>query len=80
LNAGSGAPRGGFFGAAASLCEDCAHVRVIRSERGSHFYMCRRAAQDARYPKYPGQPVRSCAGYERAAPDSAQRAQDEERD
>ena len=47
-----------------SLCTTCRHVRVVRSSR-STFLLCRRAASDARYPKYPPQPVLACSGHER---------------
>lgn len=73
MNVGPWSRPSASFGAMRSLCEDCVHVRIIRSERGSTFYMCKLAAQDARYPKYPGQPVLSCAGH--AAPDSTTRAE-----
>jgi hypothetical protein len=53
------------------LCGDCAHVRIVRSARGSEFYMCRLAdagetsadGAGARFTKYPRLPVLSCAGY-----------------
>lgn len=48
----------------ASLCASCLHCRVIRSDRGSVFYQCRRAFSDASFPKYPRLPVRICRGYE----------------
>lgn len=46
------------------LCATCAHKREIRSDRGSIFYQCQRAATDARYPQYPRLPVLACAGFE----------------
>ncbi len=46
------------------LCATCAHKREIRSDRGSIFYQCQRAATDARYPQYPRLPVLECAGFE----------------
>jgi hypothetical protein len=48
-----------------SLCFTCMHRRVIRSKRGSEFWLCDRNRQDERYPKYPPQPVGQCTGYER---------------
>ena len=51
---------------ARSLCAGCAHVRQVRSARGSVFFMCERAKTDARFQKYAPQPVVSCAGYEPA--------------
>jgi hypothetical protein len=54
---------------AASLCASCIHGRIVTSARGSTFLLCGRSRTDARYPKYPRQPVLRCAGYEqRAAP------------
>ncbi|MSR83127.1 MAG: hypothetical protein EXS58_09415 [Candidatus Latescibacteria bacterium] len=53
------------------LCAHCQHLRRVHSERGSTFYMCRRAATDPRFPKYPPLPVLTCPGYEPAAPTSS---------
>ena len=50
------------------LCASCRHMREIRSDRGSVFYMCQRSFTDARFPKYPRLPVVRCVGYERGAP------------
>jgi hypothetical protein len=41
-----------------SLCHRCAHLRVIKSGRGSVFLMC----QAPLLPKYAPQPVRACPG------------------
>ena len=49
----------------ASLCEACAHLREVTSGKGSRFLMCRLSLSDARFPKYPPQPVVACAGFER---------------
>ncbi|HTY81102.1 MAG TPA: hypothetical protein VMI34_25000 [Candidatus Bathyarchaeia archaeon] len=49
------------------LCASCRHVRPVRTERGSVFHRCARAAEDSRFPKYPRLPVARCAGYEPAA-------------
>lgn len=46
------------------LCTHCQHLRHVHSGRGSTFYLCRRAATDPRYPKYPRLPVLHCPGYE----------------
>ena len=48
----------------AGLCHSCQHVRVIRSDKGSVFYMCTLSATDARFPKYPPIPVLRCNGYQ----------------
>ncbi len=45
------------------LCADCAHAQIVRSDRGSVFYLCTLSATDARFPKYPRLPVISCEGY-----------------
>jgi hypothetical protein len=52
------------FGAP-TLCASCCHVKIVRSERGSTFYLCQLAARDDRFRKYPPQPVLECAGFER---------------
>jgi hypothetical protein len=46
------------------LCAHCKHVRIIRSDRGSVFYLCRRSATDSAYSQYPRLPVLSCRGHE----------------
>jgi mannose-6-phosphate isomerase-like protein (cupin superfamily) len=47
----------------AGLCGGCVHVELIRSDRGSLFYLCKRSARDPRFAKYPRLPVLSCSGY-----------------
>jgi hypothetical protein len=47
------------------LCAACAHVRVVRSDRESVFYLCELSKIDQRFPKYPRLPVLSCSGYEK---------------
>ena len=54
------------------LCGRCEHARRIVSGKGSTFWLCRRAATDPSYPRYPALPVVRCAGFEPAtgtAPD-----------
>ncbi len=51
----------------AGLCTECRNVRIIRSDRGSVFYLCQLAAADPRFPKYPSLPVRDCPGFQPAA-------------
>ena len=46
------------------LCLTCRNVRVMRSDRGSQFYLCRLSVTDSRFAKYPALPVLSCAGYQ----------------
>jgi hypothetical protein len=47
------------------LCADCRHMRPIRSDKGSIFFLCGRAATEPEFPKYPRLPVLRCAGYEK---------------
>ena len=47
------------------LCLACAHVRVVRSGRGSVFLMCERGLRrEPGFAKYPRLPVVRCAGHE----------------
>jgi hypothetical protein len=46
------------------LCFRCRHVRIIRTDRGSMFYQCSRAAADPSYPRYPILPMLECGGFE----------------
>lgn len=59
-------PNAGVPGA--GLCNRCRHQRVVESGRGSRFSLCRRAATDTRFVRYPQLPVAACPGYEGAAP------------
>jgi hypothetical protein len=52
------------------LCVDCLYSGRIVSARQSVFYLCKRAATDSRFPKYPRLPVIECAGYVRRDPSS----------
>lgn len=45
-------------------CADCRHERRVNSARGSVFVLCRRAAREDAYPRYPHLPVADCLGYE----------------
>jgi hypothetical protein len=47
-----------------SLCQSCLHVREIVSGTGSRFWLCQKSQTDARFPKYPPQPVVKCSGFE----------------
>jgi len=47
-----------------SLCESCSHLREVVSRKGSRFLLCQLSQVDKRFPKYPPQPVGSCAGYQ----------------
>ena len=46
-----------------SLCLTCIHVKIIRNERGSTFYLCQKSRTDPAFAKYPHQPVVTCSGY-----------------
>jgi hypothetical protein len=46
------------------LCFSCRHMCQVRTDRGSVFYQCQRAATEPEYPKYPRLPVFHCPGYE----------------
>jgi hypothetical protein len=48
----------------AGLCADCRFAKVVRSDRGKVFYQCGKFFEDARFPKYPQLPVRTCPAFE----------------
>ncbi|HEX2190944.1 MAG TPA: hypothetical protein VHG51_18695 [Longimicrobiaceae bacterium] len=45
------------------LCAGCAHVRVVRSGKGSTFYLCEMSRVDPAFPRYPRLPVLRCRGF-----------------
>ncbi len=47
-----------------SLCESCQNMREVTTPKGSRFLLCQLSLTDARYPKYPPQPVVRCQGYQ----------------
>lgn len=49
------------------LCRTCAFARTVRTPR-STFWLCRRAATDPRYERYPRLPVRACPGWSAGGP------------
>lgn len=52
-------------GIAGGLCGACAHVRAVRSGRGSLFLLCERGLRkEPGFAKYPRLPVVRCGGYE----------------
>jgi len=54
------------------LCARCVFRRDIASRTGSTFVYCRKADDDARFPRYPNLPVLVCGGYQpRDARDTA---------
>lgn len=48
------------------LCSRCDHSRVTGNRRGSRFYLCRLAAIDPAFRKYPPLPVWACSGFDLA--------------
>ncbi|MBJ7455148.1 MAG: hypothetical protein JHC74_03715 [Thermoleophilia bacterium] len=46
----------------AGLCGACAHQRLVPATRAT-YSMCRLAADDPRFPRYPPLPVIRCAGF-----------------
>jgi hypothetical protein len=50
------------------LCVRCKHVKLIRSDRGSVFYQCSRAAVDPSYARFPVLPKLECPGFEEKEP------------
>jgi len=50
------------------LCATCVHHRIVRSGRGSIFYLCQLSRTDPAFPRYPRLPVLSCRGYEPGEP------------
>lgn len=50
------------------LCGSCVHDRIVRSQRGSVFHLCRRSTADPSFPRYPRLPVLACRGYEPGRP------------
>ncbi|RPI86343.1 MAG: hypothetical protein EHM42_06065 [Planctomycetaceae bacterium] len=57
--------------ASLTLCAACVFARTVVSGRGSQFLLCRKSLEDARYAKYPPQPVRTCPGFALAPADLA---------
>lgn len=45
------------------LCAACRHAVVQRSSRGSEFWRCGAAEEDARLLRYPPLPVRACPAF-----------------
>ena len=45
------------------LCRACMHARMIRSGRGSTFWLCELSRTDPAFPRYPRLPVVRCSGF-----------------
>ena len=45
------------------LCRACSHARIIRSGRGSMFWLCELSRTDPAFPRYPRLPVVRCPGF-----------------
>lgn len=55
-------------------CPACAHHRRVSSARGSVFLLCRRAARDSSFERYPALPVQNCQGYEPLSVENTEQA------
>jgi hypothetical protein len=55
-------------GDAIGLCARCRHAAAQRSAKGSEFWRCRLADEDAAFLRYPPLPVRDCRGFVEGAP------------
>ena len=54
--------------AGTGLCALCRHAQIIASAKGSRFLLCRLAATDFRFVKYPWLPVLHCDGFMKEEP------------
>ena len=66
----SGAPasdQSGDLDPDVGLCSCCRWARVTGNKRGSRFWRCGRAEEDAHFLRYPRLPVVTCRGYEEPA-------------
>lgn len=45
------------------LCRACVNARVVRSGRGSTFWLCELSRTDPAFPRYPPLPVVRCSGF-----------------
>ena len=46
------------------LCTRCRHSQAVKSHRGPAYFLCRLAATNNHFLKYPYIPVIKCAGFE----------------
>jgi hypothetical protein len=46
------------------LCAECRHASRVTSARGSIFWLCKLAARDPSFARYPRLPVLRCPGHE----------------
>lgn len=44
------------------LCRDCRHAREVPADQAT-YWLCRRAADDPSFPRYPRLPIRTCRGF-----------------
>ncbi len=51
------------FAAGIGLCEQCAHQRLVRSERNADYLLCEYSKTDPVFEKYPRLPVRTCSAF-----------------
>ena len=50
------------------LCFHCVHAQVVRSGRGSTFWLCGLSRFELGFARYPQLPVLRCSGYREASP------------
>ena len=46
------------------LCIRCKNASVVKSDKGSIFYLCELSTTDPLFPKYPRLPVLTCPGFD----------------
>jgi hypothetical protein len=63
----SSSPEDNYNTMSAGLCANCAHARLITSDKASTFLQCELSFTDPRFAKYPRLPVLLCSGYSRKA-------------
>lgn len=57
------------------LCRACRNSRLVRSARGSTFWLCELSRVDPAFPRYPPLPVVRCSGFTVAVVDRGADAQ-----
>ena len=48
------------------LCQSCKHVQVVKSAKGSLFFLCMFSKIDSSFSKYPRLPILACPAYQTA--------------
>ena len=55
--------RPGVPGPDPGLCGSCRNARIVKTGKGSRFYLCELSRTDPAFPRYPRLPVLRCRGY-----------------